>query len=49
MPKAKQLQVLISHSWMDKVPAEKLSKALNDFCDVWMDYRELKPAKTLNM
>lgn len=43
MSKDKKLKVLISHSWMDKLQAEKLTKALNDFCEIWMDYRELKP------
>lgn len=43
MSKDKKLKVLISHSWMDKLQAEKLSKALNDFCEIWMDYRELRP------
>lgn len=43
MPKNKKIKVFISHSWMDKSLAEKLSKALNNFCEIWMDYRELRP------
>jgi hypothetical protein len=43
MSRNKQLKVLISHSWMDKMQAEKLAKALDDFCEIWMDYKELRP------
>ena len=43
MPNQKLLKVFISHCWMDKIQAEKLSKALNGFCDIWMDYRKLRP------
>lgn len=43
MPKEQKLNVLISHSWMDKLHAEKLSKALDGLCNIWMDYRKLRP------
>jgi len=47
MRKDKPQKVFISHSWKDKIQAEKLYKALNDFCGVWMDYRELKPGDAI--
>jgi len=47
MRKDKPQKVFISHSWKDKIQAEKLYKALNDFCEVWMDYRELKPGDAI--
>lgn len=37
------ISVLVSHSWKDKLFAEKLAEHLGDFCTVWMDYRKLKP------
>ena len=42
MHKEQKLNVLISHSWMDKLHAEKLSKALDGLCNIWMDYRKLR-------
>ena len=47
MPKEQKLNVLISHSWMDKLHAEKLSKALDGLCNIWMDYRKLRPGDQL--
>ena len=38
----KKIKIFISHSWKDKDFAEKLSKALSEHCDVWMDYRQLR-------
>jgi hypothetical protein len=35
--------VLISHQWRDKQLAERLARAVGDFADVWMDYRDLQP------
>ena len=40
-------KLFISHSWHDKYFAEKLSKALSPCCNVWMDYRELRPGDQL--
>lgn len=40
-------KLFISHSWHDKLFAEKLSKALSSYCSVWMDYRELRPGDQL--
>lgn len=40
-------KLFISHSWHDKLFAEKLSKALSPCCNVWMDYRELRPGDQL--
>ena len=39
----KTVSALISHSWKDKLFAEKISEHLTEFCDVWMDYRQLNP------
>ena len=43
----KRLKVFISHSWRDKSLAEKLAKPLGDFCEVWMDYRKLRPGDAI--
>lgn len=42
-----RIKLFISHSWRDKSLAEQLAKPLGDFCDVWLDYRKLRPGDVI--
>jgi hypothetical protein len=38
-----QCRIFISHQWRDKQLADRLSRDLEQFADVWVDYRRLRP------
>jgi hypothetical protein len=38
-----KLKVFISHQWRDKQLADRLARDLENFADIWMDYRNLRP------
>ncbi|MFO8002855.1 toll/interleukin-1 receptor domain-containing protein [Thioalkalivibrio sp.] len=38
-----QCRIFISHQWRDKQIADRLSRDLEEFADVWVDYRRLRP------
>jgi hypothetical protein len=37
------MRIFVSHQWMDKQLADRLARDLEQFGDVWMDYRRLRP------
>lgn len=38
-----QCRIFVSHQWRDKQIADRLARDLEQFADVWVDYRRLRP------
>lgn len=43
----RQLKVFISHQWTDKQVADRVAQDLEQFAEVWMDYRNLRPGDSI--